>query len=207
MQMAVFAVLTLNTLDEVRTLLADRESQALRDLDDCLAGLAAYGLSECITFDISVIRGLAYYTGIVFEAFDVAGKFRAVFGGGRYDNLLASVGGRPQTGVGVGFGDVVVAELLADRGLLAAAGARSRVTVGYMAPEQQTAAVKVATMLRAEGEQVDLALHAEKPRAFFSRADKRAFARGVYIGPDDVASGKVRIKDLVTREETVLALD
>ena len=54
--------------------------------------------------------------------------------------------------------------------------------------------------------QVNLALHAEKPRAFFSRADKRAFARGVYIGPDDLAKGEVRIKDLVTREESVLSL-
>jgi len=206
-QTAVFGVLTLTSLDEVRTLLGDRESQALRDLEACIAGLAAYGLSECITFDISVIRGLAYYTGIVFEAFDIAGKFRAIFGGGRYDNLLASVGGRPQTGVGLGFGDVVVAELLADKGILVQDGARSRVTVGFMTPEQQETAVKVATTLRAQGEQVDLALHAEKPRAFFSRADKRAFARGVYIGPDDVTSGQVRIKDLVTREETVLSLD
>ncbi|MDP6490681.1 MAG: histidine--tRNA ligase [Kiritimatiellia bacterium] len=205
-QTAVFAVLTLTNLNEVRTLLGDRDSQALRDLEDCMAGLTAYGLEECVTFDISVIRGLAYYTGIVFEAFDVAGKFRAIFGGGRYDNLLASVGGRPQTGVGLGFGDVVVAELLADKGLLTEDGARSRVTVGYMAPEQQDAAVKVAATLRADGEQVDLALHAEKPRAFFSRADKRAFARGVYIGPDDVASGQVRIKDLVTREEETLDL-
>ncbi len=203
-QTAVFAVLTLTTLDEVRTLLGERESQALREIEDCVANLAAYGLAECITFDISVIRGLAYYTGIVFEAFDIAGKFRAIFGGGRYDNLLASVGGRPQTGVGLGFGDVVVAELLADRGLLLEDGARDRVTVGYMEPEQLDAAVKAAAKLRAQGEQVDLALHAEKPRAFFSRADKRSFAHGVYIGPDDVASGKVRIKDLVTREETEL---
>ena len=83
---------------------------------------------------------------------------------------------------------------------------RRRVTVGFMNPEQQPAAVKVAARLRTQGEQVDLALHAEKPRAFFSRADKRAFARGVYIGPDDIASGQVRIKDLVSREEEMLAI-
>ena len=82
----------------------------------------------------------------------------------------------------------------------------ARITVGYMADEQQRTAADVAARLRAQGEQVDLALHAEKPRAFFSRADKRAFARGVYIGPDDLANGEVRIKDLVTREESVLSL-
>ncbi len=205
-QTAVFAVLTLTSLDEVRTLLGDRDSDALRNLEACMAGLAAYGLAECVMFDISVIRGLAYYTGIVFEAFDIAGKFRAIFGGGRYDNLLASVGGRPQTGVGLGFGDVVVAELLGDRGLFAEDDVRSRVTVGYMNPEQQEAAARTAAGLRAKGEQVDLALHPEKPRAFFSRADKRAFARAVYIGPDDIAAGQVRVKELASGKEEVLSL-
>lgn len=203
-QNAVFAVLTLNSLDEVRTLLADRASPALDRLAACMAGLEAYGLGACTTFDISVIRGLAYYTGVVFEAFDVGGKFRAIFGGGRYDNLLTSVGGRPQSGVGLGFGDVVIAELLQDRGLLQPANERSRVAVGHMTPDQHAYAVRVASRLRADGAQVDLALHSEKPRKFFARADSRAFARAAYIGPDDVAAGTARLKDLETGEETVL---
>jgi len=205
-QAAVFGLLDINSLDEVRTLLGERDSEGLKELDACLAGLTAYGMADAIVFDISVIRGLAYYTGIVFEAFDTAGKLRAIFGGGRYDNLLAAVGGRPQTGVGLGFGDVVVAELLAEKDLLSTGTERARITVGYMADEQQRTAADVAARLREQGEQVDLALHAEKPRAFFSRADKRAFARGVYIGPDDLAKGEVRIKDLVTREESVLPI-
>ena len=73
------------------------------------------GFADALEFDISVIRGLSYYTGIVFECFDTAGEFRAIFGGGRYDNLLTTIGGDPATAVGLGFGDVVVTELLKAR--------------------------------------------------------------------------------------------
>ena len=73
------------------------------------------GFADCLEFDISVIRGLSYYTGVVFECFDAKGEFRAIFGGGRYDNLLTTIGGEPATAVGLGFGDVVVTELLKAR--------------------------------------------------------------------------------------------
>ncbi|NQU41327.1 MAG: histidine--tRNA ligase [Lentisphaerae bacterium] len=203
-QGGVFDVLGLTDLDQVRDLLKGRASAALAELEACCTGLTAYGLGDAIVFDISVIRGLAYYTGIVFEAFDTEGKLRAIFGGGRYDNLLASVGGRPQTGVGLGFGDVVVAELLAERGLTGSDEARGRITVGFMTIDQQPIARRMAATLRSQGEQVDLALHPEKPRAFFARADKRRFAKAAYIGPDDVTQGTVRIKNMVTREEEPL---
>ena len=73
------------------------------------------GFADCLEFDISVIRGLSYYTGVVFECFDTKGEFRAIFGGGRYDNLLTTIGGEPTSAVGLGFGDVVVTELLKAR--------------------------------------------------------------------------------------------
>ena len=69
-------------------------------------------------FDLRIVRGLAYYTGIVFEIFDRKGEFRAICGGGRYDRLLELVGGEPLPATGFGMGDVVLTELLADRGLL-----------------------------------------------------------------------------------------
>ena len=80
-------------------------------------------------FDIGVIRGLSYYTGVVFECFDTAGEFRAIFGGGRYDNLLTTIGGEPTCAVGLGFGDVVVTELLKARLGDAAVNARRGVAV------------------------------------------------------------------------------
>ena len=76
-----------------------------------------------MTLDLSIVRGLAYYTGIVFELFDATGEFRAICGGGRYDNLLAALGGVDLPALGFGMGDVVLGELLRARGLMPAAAA------------------------------------------------------------------------------------
>lgn len=169
-----------------------------------LAGIA--GFADCLVFDISVIRGLSYYTGVVFECFDSKGEFRAIFGGGRYDNLLTTIGGDPTSAVGLGFGDVVVTELLKSRLGSDAAASRKGVAVGFMFPEQRDAAVTLAAKLRREGECVDLSLRSQKPKKFFSHAAESGAAKAVFIGPDDVAGGKVRVKDLSTREETEMEL-
>jgi histidyl-tRNA synthetase len=169
-----------------------------------LAGLA--GFADCLAFDISVIRGLSYYTGIVFECFDTRGEFRAIFGGGRYDNLLTTIGGEPATAVGLGFGDVVVTELLKSRLGENAATAKKGVAVGFMFPEQRDAAVKLAAALRASGECVNLSLHSQKPKKFFSHADQCGAAKAVFLGPDDVEKGVARMKDLATREEKEMPL-
>jgi len=170
-----------------------------------LAELA--GFADALQFDISVIRGLSYYTGVVFECFDTAGEFRAIFGGGRYDNLLTTIGGEPTSAVGLGFGDVVVTELLKARLGENAAAAAKGVAVGFMFPEQCDAAVKLAARLRREGESVNLSLAPQKPKKFFSHAGSSGVAKAVFLGPDDVARGSARIKDLTTREEMELCLD
>ena len=165
------------------------------------------GFAEALEFDISVIRGLSYYTGIVFEAFDTKGEFRAIFGGGRYDNLLTTIGGDPATAVGLGFGDVVVTELLKARLGADAAKAKKGVAVGYMFPEQRDAAVALAAKLRKGGEGVNLALKNQKPKKFFSHADAAGVAKAVFLGPDDVEKGVARMKDLATREEQEICLN
>jgi len=164
------------------------------------------GFADALVFDIAVIRGLSYYTGIVFEAFDTKGEFRAIFGGGRYDNLLTTIGGEPATAVGLGFGDVVVTELLKSRLGENAAAERKGVAVGFMFPTERDAALKFAAKLRAQGECVELALHSQKPKKFFSHAGQSSAAKAVFIGPDDVAKGVVRIKDLTTSTETEMPL-
>ena len=165
------------------------------------------GFADCLVFDIGVIRGLSYYTGVVFEAFDTAGEFRAIFGGGRYDTLLTTIGGEPTSAVGLGFGDVVVTELLKSRLGENAAAAKNGVAVGFMFPEQRDAAVKLAAKLRGNGEIVNLSLRNQKPKKFFSHADQSGAAKAVFLGPDDVEKGVARIKNLETREETELRLD
>ena len=202
---SAFKILDLKTLDEAAALVAP-DSPSIANLRELfrLAGLA--GFADCLEFDISVIRGLSYYTGIVFECFDAKREFRAIFGGGRYDNLLTAIGGQPATAVGLGFGDVVVTELLKARLGADAAAPRKGVYVGFMFPEQRDAALALAAKLRAAGEDVNLALKKAKPKQFFARAGASSCAKAVFLGPDDVAAGKARLKDLATREETELAL-
>ena len=163
------------------------------------------GFADCLVFDIAVIRGLSYYTGVVFECFDTAGEFRAIFGGGRYDNLLTTIGGEPTSAVGLGFGDVVVSELLKAR-LGDGAKERKGIAVGFMFPGERDAAVRLAAMLRASGERVDLALRPQKPKKFFSRADSIGAAKAVFVGPDDVEKGVAKIKNLETREESEICI-
>ncbi len=164
------------------------------------------GFAECLQFDISVIRGLSYYTGVVFECFDTAGEFRAIFGGGRYDNLLTAIGGEPTSAVGLGFGDVVVTELLKSRLGADAVQAKRGIAVGFMFPEQREAALALAAKLRRAGEAVNLSLRAQKPKKFFSHADQGGVAQAVFIGPDDVTKGVARLKNLSTRDEREIPL-
>ena len=200
-----FALLGVQTLDQAAEL-AGPDSPALATLRDLFALAETYGIADRLVFDIAVIRGLAYYTGIVFEAFDTERKFRAIFGGGRYDSLLTMIGGAPTPAVGLGFGDVVVVEVLKELLGETAAAEKSGVIIGYMFPEQREAATRLARALREKGEKVDLMLARQKPKSFFARASAGTAADAVFIGPDDVAKGVAKRKNLATREETELAL-
>jgi histidyl-tRNA synthetase len=200
-----FDLLGVQTLDQAAAL-AGTGSPALAALRELFALAEVYGIADRLVFDISVIRGLAYYTGIVFEAFDTERKFRAIFGGGRYDSLLTTIGGAPTPAVGLGFGDVVVVEVLKELLGETAAAAKSGVAVGYMFPEQREAATRLARRLRESGETVDLMLSRLKPKQFFARAAAGSAADAVFIGPDDVARGTAKRKHLATREETEIPL-
>ncbi len=197
---AVFRITGLRSLEEAETFLGGRPPSvaALRTLE----GLAGdYGLAGRLTFDIGVVRGLGYYTGIVFEAYDAGRKFRALFGGGRYDRLLEDVGGKALPAVGLGFGDVVIAELLAARGKPAQRRPALDLAVGYMEDAQRSAAIAIARSARQQGRNAESALHAEKPKSFFGRVGKGGVRRAIYLGPDDLARGTARVKNLEDRTE------
>ena len=200
-----FELLNVTDLDGAAAL-AKEDSPAIARLRELFRLAELAGFAGSLMFDIAVIRGLSYYTGIVFECFDTAGEFRAIFGGGRYDNLLTTIGGDPTSAVGLGFGDVVVTELLKSRLGENAALPRKGVFVGFMTPDERDAALALAGKLRASGENVNLSLKKLKPKQFFSRAGNSSCAKAVYLGPDDVAAGKAKMKDLETREETEITL-
>ena len=168
--------------------------------------LRVYGIADMIKFDLSVVRGLGYYTGVVFEAFDSKREFRAIFGGGRYDGLLSDIGGKPMTAVGLGFGDVVISDYLVLKQKQPMQSADRDVILGYMEDSQKAAAMALAHLLRAQGRGVDLALHSQKAKALFSRASQGGFREAVFVGPDDVERGTVRIKNLADRTERELTI-
>ncbi|MBE7559780.1 histidine--tRNA ligase [bacterium] len=155
----VFEMLALRSLEDVDGRLAG--DSAVADLHTLFDHARDLGFGQYLDFDLTVIRGLGYYTGIVFEAFDTAGRFRAIFGGGRYDNLLSTLGGERMPCVGLGFGDVVVMELLAQLGKAPATARGLEYAVGYMDEPSRNLAMQVAARLRAGGESCDLALAAE----------------------------------------------
>jgi histidyl-tRNA synthetase len=135
---------------EVKTVLAD-----FRRYFKCLDGL---GILDWVTIDLKIVRGLAYYTGIVFELFDAKAELRAICGGGRYDNLLNSLGGVDLPALGFGMGDVVLAELLRDRGLLPTSSAGPQVWVAADSAEMDQDVRRAATALRRGGVRVEYAL-------------------------------------------------
>jgi histidyl-tRNA synthetase len=178
-----------------------RASRPLAELRRLLELLDAYGVAEWIDFDASVVRGLAYYTGIVFEAFDALGKLRAVCGGGRYDHLLEALGGPAIPAVGFGFGDVVVTELLAERGTLPSLRRELDDVVFPFSEAERPAAIRLARRLRSEGRAVELVLGRSRPRRVLADADRAGAQRVFLLGPDEFARGVVRVKDLHTQEE------
>ena len=123
-----------------------------------LALVDELGVSDWVTLDLTIVRGLAYYTGIVFELFDAKGELRAICGGGRYDDLLQSLGGVDLPALGFGMGDVVLTELLRDRKLLPTSATGPQVWVATEAEDRQHDVRRAATALRRSGVSVEYAL-------------------------------------------------
>jgi histidyl-tRNA synthetase len=160
-----------------------------------------YGYTERVVFDASIVRGLAYYTGVVFEAFDTGRKLRAVCGGGRYDQLVETLGGKAIPAVGFGFGDVVITELLSDRGKLPDSGRALDAVVYAFTEAERGAAIRVAGALRANERSVELVLGEPKLKRVLADAD-RAGAKEVYLlGPDEVARGEVLVRNLTSGDQ------
>jgi len=173
-------------------------SAALAEVRRLFELLDAYGIRERVVFDASVVRGLAYYTGVVFECFDTAGSLRAVCGGGRYDRLLEALGGPSIPAVGFGFGDAVIAELLAEHGCLPEPERALDDVVYPLGEDERPAAIGVASRLRAAGHRVDLVLGQPKAKRVFADASRAAAARVWVVGPDERVRGVVRVKELAS---------
>jgi histidyl-tRNA synthetase len=171
------------------------------ELESILKNLAARGLRDFVKVDYCVVRGLAYYTGVVFEAFDIKGEFRAIAGGGRYDNLVKLIsGGKVDLpALGFGMGDVVLLELLAARGLLPKFDANVDVFILIEDEKLRPQSLKLVQDLRAAGFAVEYPLTPAKPDKQFKRAQELKAAFTAKLENDST----VKVRNLKTRAEVV----
>ncbi len=181
---------------------ATREGEPLRAVFEALE---AMGLGAFLDLDLTIVRGLAYYTGTVFELFDAGRSLRAICGGGRYDNLLAALGGVDQPALGFGMGDVVLTELLRERGLLPAPPPSADVFVASVTAEDRPHVLALAHRLRDAGFRVEYPFGQQALGKQFKLADARRVKVVVVVGPDDRARGQVAVKDLARGTQEAVA--
>jgi len=181
------------TLDEIQRRFGESADvmthvSDLRRYFECLEGL---GVLDWVTIDLKIVRGLAYYTGIVFELFDAKGELRAICGGGRYDTLLQSLGGVDLPALGFGMGDVVLTELLRDRRLLPSKSDGPQVWVASESSHRQRDARRAATALRRGGVSVEYALRDQQlmKQVKAAKSAGAAWVLTLHDAPDDKVVG------------------
>eukprot|EP01062_Namystynia_karyoxenos_P023241 TRINITY_DN1894_c0_g1_i2.p1 TRINITY_DN1894_c0_g1~~TRINITY_DN1894_c0_g1_i2.p1 ORF type:complete len:601 (+),score=202.65 TRINITY_DN1894_c0_g1_i2:69-1805(+) len=195
---AVLATLSLNSLDAMRAQVG-ADAEVITELEELLGLLEAYGVRDWVVFDASVVRGLAYYTGVVFECFDREGRLRAICGGGRYDNLFKKFGHTAvHPACGFGFGDCVIIELLKDKGLMPNLDSDVQDLVIPFGEPMRSAAVEVVSRLRAAGRQCDIVIERKLGlKKALSYADRVGADRAVLLLPDEWSRGKVRVQKIL----------
>ena len=180
--------------------------QESEELVRLFGSLDSYGISEYVQFAPHIIRGLVYYTGTVFEAWDTAGDYRAIFGGGRYDNLVGDVGGESVGGVGFAVGDLIISLLLENLGRLPRFEATpAPVFFTLFDDELLLPSLALAHQLRLDGLKVTSQLNADKLGKQFKYADRIGARIAIVLGPDEVAKQQVSVKDLKSGEQSTVA--
>jgi len=204
----ILGFLKVRSIEELEQALAAGAPEAktriearLADWRKLLGGLGAMGLGAYVQVDLGVVRGLAYYTGFVFEAFDRKGELRALAGGGRYDDLVAKLGGPGLPAVGFAIGDMTFALLLEQRGLTPKIVQAADVYCIVGGEVERRAAFADIHALRALGYRVDYSL---KEIAFgkqFKAAAESGARLALIYGSEELAKGVVKIRDLLERSE------
>lgn len=198
----------LNTEDEEElTTLNGRIPEGLVEAQNLIEISRAYGIDNFLKFDMSIVRGLSYYTGTVFEVFDIQGKSRAICGGGRYDKLIETFGGPPTPMVGFGFGDIVIADILEERKLLPDSTEETKYLVIAYSESERDASIRIASALRKSGTRVEIDLSYRKLQRTYSRADKLGFHTAVLVAPQELAHNRVVVKRLKEQTEKTIPIE
>src|SRR5438094_3422634 len=204
----VFEVAKLRSIETVSAARAkvkggDEAGESLRTV---IAALGTMGLGEFVAVDLTIVRGLAYYTGIVFELFDTGKELRAICGGGRYDNLIQEIAGVDLPCVGFGMGDVVLGELVRGRGKHAEAPGQLDAFLVAVGGEDVAPVLTLAAGLRDRGLAVEYALRNQPIRKQLELAAARGAPRAVIIGPDERKAKVAVVRDLKTGKQRKVAL-
>ncbi len=218
---AMTAALAGTACDPERTLAAARTFAATRSLEE-LAKLAAgdvamtarleewnhllgtlksMGFGECIAIDLTIVRGLAYYTGFVFEAFETGGEARALAGGGRYDALVKKLGGPDLPAVGFGMGDVTLRDLLEAKKLIPAYADGPDFFVMVLGADARAAALEDVANLRRAGFRVEYNLRDGKFGKLAQQAETAGAKYALVYGGEEVAKGVTKVRSLTDRTE------
>jgi histidyl-tRNA synthetase len=205
----VFAVARLRGWSAVREALeaAPGGAEAAAPLARTVAALDDMGLGEYIDVDLTIVRGLAYYTGTVFEIFDARQELRAICGGGRYDDLLAAIGGVELPALGFGMGDVVLGELLKDRALAPTGRSTVDAFVAAVTQEDLPHVLALAHELRDAGFRAEYALGVQKLDKQLKLADARGARFALVVGPDERARGQIVLRNLDEKAQQSVARD
>ena len=200
--------LTQTQLDGLKDILGNYDLWKQSDeLTRTFAALDALGVRDYAKFDPNIMRGLLYYTGTVFEAFDTTGSLkRSILGGGRYDNLLADVGGQPLPGVGFAMGDMVIGIILQEAGLLPEfQSTPAQVLVTVFDEKLAMQSFALAAELRKASLNTMVFPEPAKLQKQFKFADKMKMKVALVLGPDEADKGLVVVKNLVTGEQVQVA--
>ena len=184
----------------------DKVGVELERMEGYIGSLQAMGLGDFVDFDLRIVRGLAYYTGIVFEIFDRKGESRSICGGGRYDNLLELVGGDPLPAVGFGMGDVVLGELLRELDLADPMSPEVDYFIVIIGEEHRELAYAIARSQRDKGAGVQYALREQPVRKQFTAAGNAGARQVIVLGPDEVARECAVLRDMASGEEREVPL-
>ncbi len=180
----------------------------IKPLYDIFEKLESQGLTEYVKFDPAIVRGLDYYTGLVFEIFDKNPENRrAIAGGGAYANLLQIFNEPALEGMGMGLGEVPLTDFLTTHNLLPDfSKANVDYLVAYLVSDAESNAFELAAKLREKNKKVELFFGEAKPKKIFSYSEKKNFKHICFIGEEELKNGEVKIKDLVNKTESTIKL-
>ncbi|MBN1149979.1 histidine--tRNA ligase [candidate division WOR-3 bacterium] len=186
----------------LKSVLGENENTA--EVESLIENLGDY--KDYVVLDPSVVRGLSYYTGIVFEMYSRAGHSRAIAGGGRYDGLLEKIGGKPLSGVGFGFGDVVIMDILEEMGKLIQNGSELDFYIIPLEKNRLRSGFELALAARRENMSADLDFKCRKIKSALSEGAKKGARFCAVLFPDEFQNGMIKVKNMKTQEERTVSV-